>query len=87
MLPFQDFLSNFKFTNLKHKKGQKDPDLLVKESLPWKLCTHLSIYQAQLHHYSENMSVDKNKNVTYHFSKQRMLPTLKTAAIAITPAP
>ena len=33
------------------------------------------------------MSVDKNKNVTYHFSKLRMLPTLKPAAIAITPAP
>ena len=30
------------------------------------------------------MSVDKNKNVTYHFSKQRMLPALKPAAIAVT---
>lgn len=75
MLPFSGL------TNLKHKKGQKDPDSLVKESLPlWKLCTHLSIYQAQLHHYSESMSVDKNKNVTLPFHKQRMLPALKPAS-------
>lgn len=26
----QDFLGNFRFINLQHKKGQKDPDLLDK---------------------------------------------------------